>query len=263
MRTKKVILHLRLCFYLLLGISLLFSCIPQKKLQYLQDQIENESRYTIKPYDRNLIKPNDELNINVSSFDDINFNYFQSTAQTGINQGSTEMGLSLSSFAVKDDGTIYFPILGNVKLAGLTLNQATELLTAQLKPFFDQPTVVIRFAYKKVTVLGEVKLPGYYTYSKEQLSIFEALGLAGDMTVHGDRRKIYLLRNKNNQEIEKIKLDITTDGIFTSEFYFLKADDVLYVSPRASLAWSSVPAQLSLIFSGVTATILILNYFTQ
>lgn len=237
------------------------ACISQRKLEYMQNSNKtSEIVFEAQPQAELRIKSNDELFIKVSSFDDVNFNYFQGQATTMGNFATTELGLSITSYSVSDSGTVFFPLLGNISFKGLTLIEASKKLENSLTPFFDQPTVVVKFAYNKITVMGEVTRPGYYTYTKDQLNLFEALSLANDITVHGNIEKVYVIRTEN-EEISKVKLDLSDDNILISDYYYMKPGDVVYVAPRRSLRWNVVSTPISLIISTITASILILSYF--
>jgi polysaccharide biosynthesis/export protein len=249
-----------------IGIRLLFvlmavamtSCIPQKKLKYLQAPVEQKTVYQTPQNSELKIKPNDELLINVTSFDDVSFNYFESQKQVGGNYGTNELSLSMIAYFVDKEGKINFPILGKFSVAGLTLDEASDLLKSALSTYFNQPNVIVKFAYKKITVLGEVNHPGDHTYTKNQINIFEALGLAGDMTIHGNRSKVILLHTENNQTT-KTGIDLTRDDLVFSKNYYLQPDDIIYVEPRNSVKWATISVPFTLIFSTITTALLVWN----
>ena len=246
---------------LLLFISITFfsSCIPQKKLEYLQDPIYESTLYNLTNTPVQKIKPNDELYIKVSSFDDLSYNFFDTQSDYSRTAFNNELALSLISYTVSDSGTIYFPILGTLKVSGLSLDELRIKMEAQLSDYFNQPTVVIKYAYKKITIIGEVNAPGYYTYTKDNINIFEALSMAGDISVHGNISKIYIIRQVNDS-IQKNPVDLTSDEIVFSNYYYLLSNDIIYVKPRGSLKWNIISVPISLIFSTISTTILIINY---
>lgn len=247
--------------FIVLVVILFLSCIPQKNLEYLHDPVMTENIYELQKSDKNIIKPNDELYINVSSFDDLSFNYF--ATEGGFRQGySDELSLSLISYTVDKEGSIYFPILSNVELAGLSIEEARSKLTELLSDYLNQPTVIMKFAYKKITLIGEVNRPGNYNYAKDELTIFEALSLAGDISVHGNKKETILLR-KSGDKITKKQIDLTSDEIVFNEYYYVMPDDVIYVKPRRSLKWNIVSVPISLILSTLTASLLIVDFFSK
>lgn len=241
-------------------ILLVSSCIPQKRLEILQDKSQNQIlKYNKAPVPELRIKPNDMLLIKVSSFDDVSFNYFENQDRSAGYSGGDEFNLASISYAVSDSGYIYYPIIGEFKVEGLTLNEASVILQKKLSAYFDQPNVIVKYAYNKITILGEVNNPGYFNYSKNSITIFDALGIAGGISVHGDVRDIVLIRTFNN-ETSKTKLNLTSDDIIASEYYYLKPDDILYVRPRNSVKWSTISTPISLVLSSITTTILVLTY---
>ncbi|MBN1952343.1 MAG: polysaccharide biosynthesis/export family protein [Bacteroidales bacterium] len=248
----------------LISICLLYltSCISQNKLDYLQDPVVQQKVYELQPKEENTIKPNDELFIKVSSFDDLSFNYFEGDQSVGRAGFSNELSVSLISYSVNDSGYIDFPVVGMISVQGLTLNEMTEKMEVLLKDYFNQPTITIKFAYKKISVLGEVRMPGNYTYSKNHITIFEALSLAGDMTIHGNRNEIVLLRAEGDS-ITKHVIDIRHDDEIFSKYYFMQPDDVLYVKQRGSARWSVISTPIDLIFSTVTTAILVFSYIDR
>lgn len=244
----------------------LTSCISQKKLDYVRDPVTNENikvGYLSEPNqflppEKIKIKPNDELLIKVSSFDDMSFNYFENQESARTLQASNELSLSSMAYAVDIDGFIYFPVVGKILVKGFTLDEAMELIKKELEPYFNQPNVTVKYAYKKITVLGEVNNPGYYTYTKDQITVFDAIGMAEDLTIHGDRRQVLVIRNEEGKAI-KYNIDLSEDKSVFGYNYYLKPDDVVYVRARGSIKWREVSVPITLIFSTITTALLVYN----
>lgn len=246
-------------YYCFLLFAFITSCIPQNKLKYLQDPVIEQNIYTLATPPRNLVKPNDELFIRVSTFDDIAYNFFGNQSESGRAANSSELSVNLISYTVDEAGTIYFPVIGRVLVENLTLDEVRLKLEDLLKAYFNQPSAIVKYAYKKVSIIGEVNNPGNYTYTKEKLNVLEALSIAGDLTMHGDRRNIYLIRSEN-QTIKKIKINLTDDTFLSSNNYFICPDDIIYVNPRNSIKWSTIATPVSMILSGVSTVILVINF---
>jgi len=247
-------------FPVVLFALLISSCISQKKLEYLHDPVETKKTYSLQTSKENNIKPNDELYITVTSIDDPVFNFLggqTNNNQTGFNN---DISVSLISYTVQMDGNIQFPILGKIKLAGITIDEARIKIEEQLQGYLNQPSVKIKFAFKKVTLVGEVNRPGNYSYAKDQISIFEALSIAGDVSVHGNREEVYLLRKTDNK-MTKYRVDLTKDDLVFANYYHIQPDDVIYVKPRRSLKWNVISVPITLILSTITTSILIITYF--
>jgi polysaccharide export outer membrane protein len=246
--------------FIVLAVIGFSSCIPQKNLEYLSSAKEAETAYKLTSKPTLRIKPYDELYIKVSSLDDVAFNFFSTQGDNSRSGFSNELSVSLLSYTVSDSGYIYFPILGNIYVQNLTLDEARINLEKELAAYFNQPTVIMKFAYKKISVLGAVRNPGYYTYTKENMNVFEALSTAGDIIVHGNRKNVYLLRVVNDS-IRKIPLNLQSDELLYSKYFFLQPDDIIYVKPRGSIKWDVISVPISLIFSTITTALLIINYF--
>ncbi len=253
-QTKSIFFVLSVLFIILNG------CISQKKMEYLQDPVETSKTYSIPIVEENRIKPNDELYISVSSFDDPDFGFVGTGSEYQRTGYSNDLSVSLISYTVQTDGTIQFPVLGQIQLSGLTLEEARLMMEKSLKDYLDQPMVKIKFSIKKVTILGEVNMPGNYTYSKDHINILEALGIAGDMTVHGNRREVYLMRT-NADKLIKYRVDLTQDELVFEKYFNIEPDDIIYVKPRNSRKWNVISIPISLVLSTITTSLLIINYF--
>jgi polysaccharide export outer membrane protein len=136
-------------------------------------------------------------------------------------------------YLVNADGTIKFPVIGLVKTAGLTKRQLENLLTDTLanRKLLVDPIVTVRFLNFRVTVLGEVARPTTLNVANERISILEALGLAGDLTIYAKRDNVLLIREEGGNRIIK-RIDLNSNEILLSPYYYLKTNDVVYVEPR-------------------------------
>ncbi len=244
---------------LLLVIIICYSCIPQRKLLYLHGKPEADSIFYTPDKEEYKIRPGDELVIRVSSLDDIAFNFFSEQADQRLMNFSNEISVSLISYIVNDSGYIYFPILEYIYVKDLTVEEITENLKTQLVDYFNQPTVLIKIVNKEISIIGEVLRPGRYYYTEERLNIFEALSLAGDITIYGDRKNVQLLREENNKVTYKT-IDLTKRKLLDEDEFYVQNNDVIYVKPLRSRQWREVSTPWSLTISVVTTFVLILNY---
>lgn len=166
------------------------------------------------------------------------------------------------TYLVNKDGEIDFPVLGKIKVEGLTRLEAADFIRDKLKKYILDPGVNLTFANFKITVLGEVNNPGSYTLLQERVNILEALGLAGDMTIRGMRNNVLILRERNGErKIER--LDLTKDEVLNSPYYYLAQNDIIYVEPNGAQIRSSSLGQntnvlisISSLFITVVALIL-------
>lgn len=152
----------------------------------------------------------------------------------------------LQSYLVDVDGNINFPVLGKIKLVGLKKSEATDLITEKLEPFLKNPIVTIGFVNYKVTVLGEVLRPGQYPVTNEKITVLDALGLAGDMTIYGRRDNVLIIR-ENDGKMEFARINLNSDDIFKSPYYYLQQNDYIYVEPNSvkTISAQNLPLYLS------------------
>ncbi len=208
-----------------------------------------------------IIKRNDLLSITVSSVNPEATEIFNlqndAAAQSSTNAGNTTR---VSGYLVDQDGFIRFPILGNISAVGKTKKALREEITEMLisRKLLLEPIVDIRYLNYKISVLGEVKNPSVLTIPNEKISLLEALGLAGDITIYGRRDNITLIREEEG--LKRIrKLDLTNNEIFNSPYYYLQSNDIIYVEPnKGKIASSSgavqwIPVILSAISLGIIA----------
>jgi polysaccharide biosynthesis/export protein len=134
-------------------------------------------------------------------------------------------------YLVNKDGDIDFPVLGRLKVMGLTTSQLKEQLKAKLEKYLSEPIVNVRLLNYRITVLGEVARPASYTIPGGQITIIEALGLAGDLTIYGKRENVLLVREDEGQR-KFIRLNLNSSNLFQSPYYYLKQNDALYIEPN-------------------------------
>ena len=207
------------------------------------------------PVPESIIQKNDILSISVTSLNTEATLIFNSPD----NGSGGSSGMLSGGYLVDVNGKIEFPVLGNLRAEGLTKTQLKDTITSLIisKGLLLGPNVTIRFLNFRVTVLGEVLKPVVVTVPSEKISLLEALGMAGDMTIFAKRSNVLLIREENNQKITK-RLDLNSNDLFTSPYYYLKNNDVVYVSPdrakissaKESRMWlPSILSALALIFS--------------
>jgi polysaccharide export outer membrane protein len=238
------IMKLRYLYYLIIFLFL-GSCASSKKINYFQNNDDSISKELLVNFEPPL-QLGDILTINVSAIEQeaaMPFNLFES--QNIANQ------IPLP-YIIDAEGEINFPVIGKIKAAQLTTKQLTKYLTTALSPFLKKPIVNIRITNFKVTILGDVKNPGSYPVLNERISIIEALGLAGDLTIYGDRENITLIREQNGKRTFK-NIDLTNKKLFNSPYFYLSQNDALYIaSNKTKVNSSSVGPNTSVILSSVS-----------
>jgi polysaccharide biosynthesis/export protein len=218
----------KLPYVALLIITFIFSCGPTRNITYLSNLGNSaESTSQVVQQSNIIIQPDDLLSITVTSLSVESNAIFNATSSTGVEQ--------ITGYLVNDEGFIDFPLIGAVQLAGLTKAAATETLIKKLNEHVRRPIVNIRFLNFKVTVLGEVNRPSSFNIQSDNINIFEALGLAGDMTVFGKRENVLLIREKNNKRTT-VRLNLNDKEILNSPYFYLQQNDIIYIEPDEAKA---------------------------
>ena len=227
------------CLLFCTATLLLFtSCGSLKKVTYFQDVDQaNLPEYEYLAESQLKILPNDNLYITVSSLQPTGAIAFNSVS-IGANYNINLETLAISGYLVDLDGFINFPVLGPIRLGGMTKNEAIEYLQVRISDYIKDPVVNIRFLNFRVTIMGEVIRPGVYSSTEEKLSILEAIGRAGDMTIYGKRENVLIIRAVNGEN-KSYRMDLTSPDIFMDPNFFLKQNDIVYVQPNKTRAASS------------------------
>ncbi|MGI4886567.1 MAG: polysaccharide biosynthesis/export family protein [Janthinobacterium lividum] len=252
-------LRLRLLGWgLLLGLG---SCVTQQKLPYLQ----SNSYSTQKPVEvanarpAYLLQPGDVLSIRVQSVQPALSDIFN---VQGPQAFSGDPGtLYLTGYPVDEAGSVNLPTVGRLKVQGLTLTQAQMMLEQKVGAYVRDANVLVKLLSFKITVLGEVRLPGRYFVYNPQATVLEALGLAGDLTEFGNRQNVKLVR-QTAKGSEVVLLDLTDPKLLQSPYYYLLPNDALYVEPLKARTARGNANNLGLVFAGISAVVLLIGYFT-
>lgn len=222
--------NLLFIFLTVLTISLT-SCVPSKEVIYFQG-IDNKDLAGSSAYEP-VLKPDDVLYINVSSFDSEAVKPFNlgMTQEGGGGGGGQGLIIMRQTYLVNNDGDIEFPILGTVKVGGLTREEVTRKLQLRISEYVKDPIINLRIVNYKVSVLGEVNHPGAYTLNSDRITVLEAIAMAGDMTLFGKRENVLIIR-ENRGVKETIRLDLSQPDFIKSPYYYLTQNDVVYVEPN-------------------------------
>jgi polysaccharide biosynthesis/export protein len=236
---------------------ILSSCVTQKEVEYLQDKdnrIKSFNEALVQDY---KLKPDDELYIQINSLDDAAANVFSGSGnqQSATMGGMSPYGASLVSYAIDKKGFVILPIIGNIFVKDKTILQVTEILKDSLNNILNQPIVSVKLVNRYISVLGEVRSPGHYPYSQEKLTIYDALGLAGDITDYGNRAEVILARNENGKNL-RININLAKSGILSSEYYYLRPNDLVYVKPLRKKSWGMREFPFSIILATISTALL-------
>ena len=223
-------------FYLFLISVAFFSCKTQSDIAYFQD-LENKYDQgiaidTLLNYESKII-PDDILSIYVSAEDPNAVAMFNLPAISYLQAGDTEISGTpkLQTYLVDKYGYINYPQLGKIQVAGLTTRQLETTIKKEIEAYVKSPLVTVNTLNSKIVVLGEVNKPGVLKIESERVSILDAIGMAEALTIYGERKNVLLVREKNGKK-EFCRFDLTDPAIFSSPYYYLQKNDVIYVEPN-------------------------------
>lgn len=256
-------------FLLLIVVAFLSSCVSPKQLAYFRpvtaESAEEINKY-IESQPEPRVKVNDALVIIVSALDPeavvpYNLPNVAYATPTSSNIPTTP---SFQYYTVDVNGEINFPVLGKLRVVDMTQSEVIAMIQSKLSTQIVDPIVTMRFLNARVTVLGEVKNPGTYYLNNGRISILEALGMAGDMTQYG-RRDNVLITRENNGKLEFARLDLRSDEIFKSPYFYLQQNDVVMVEPNQARTTSnqSISLWLSMVGTLSSATTVVVSVLSN
>ncbi|HOZ96327.1 MAG TPA: polysaccharide biosynthesis/export family protein [Niabella sp.] len=230
----------------------LCSCTSYKKISYFKDVDTSATVYSkaqIIPateFTSLKIQTDDILRVAVTTLDqDVNGAANITAANNLVSGPATSSALPGTGAKVSDgylvnkEGNIILPLLGEVKVGGLTIDEAREKIVEKASVIYKSPIVNVRLANFKVTVLGEVAKPGTYNVDGERISVLDALGLSGDLTIYGKRENVMLIRQDGEQNKQVVRMNLNETKMMSSPFFYMKQGDVLYVEPGKGKAAST------------------------
>lgn len=240
---------------LIILISCLFlfaACAPQRNLVYFSEGTKTSKGTVTLPAAAMEVKiqPDDILKISV--------NTLSPESNALFNPPAAESG-----YKVDNTGNIHFPVLGSVKLEGLSLDQAQIKIAAEVEKYAKSPNVSVQYLNFKITVIGEVARPNSFSITNDKINVLEALGLAGDMTAFGKRENVLIIR-QNGNERTMARINMNNRNVLNSPYFNLKQNDIVYVEPdrakAASISLSNrwIPV---IIASVLTITSIIVNAY--
>jgi polysaccharide export outer membrane protein len=259
----------RYVYIFLLSSPLLISCVSTKQITYFQGDTTNVVQLPYLAPTISKIKNGDILAITVSSLnkesnDILNFpniNGLTMTSFPGLTSGQKEQPLGV---IVDEKGFVELAFVGKIKIIDLTLEQAADIIRTEINKYLKEPSVNVRFLNHKFSVLGEVNKPAVYNLLDDNTTLPEALSMAGDITIYGQKQRVVVIREKNGKR-EMVHLNLLSREIFNSPYYYIQTGDLIYVEPSSAKATHNDRAiQLIPIISGITTTlILLLTFFKK
>jgi len=256
--SKKISQKIFLYIIFPIFIHFLSSCASRRNYSYFSDSntiSSNDSSICYTP----ILKPDDILGITVSSIDIDAVKPFNQSVVLYNSNGQIYGNPTSQGYLIDSKGMIEFPVIGKIKIAGLSRMDAADLIKEKLKSYIKDPIIIVRILNFKVTIIGDVRNPGSFTIPNERITILDALGLAGDLNITGLRKNILVLREINGKKIGT-RIDITTCDFLNSPFYYLNQNDVVYVeqnktklnSARSSSNTGVVLSSISLLITTIS-----------
>ncbi|ATP57968.1 sugar transporter [Pedobacter ginsengisoli] len=258
---------MRKSFYLIAAILFMSSCgVKYKSVPYFQD-LPVDSVLTEQISNKTVLKieKNDILAITVSSLNpeaSAIFNLGNTSSSQGNGSSSIDPMLTANGFAVDQEGAIQLPLIGDIKVEGLTTIKARELIQNKLLAYLKEPVVSLRLVNFKVNVLGDVARPGVYPIQNERVTVSEAISMAGDLNITAVRTNVLLIREKQGKR-EYIRLNMQSKELFNSPYYYMQNNDLLYVQP-GNAKYASVDSSyrnVSIILSALSVLALLISRF--
>ncbi len=245
-----------------LAVILLSSCVPMKRIRYLQDpKSKHELRNDFEKIDTTeyRVHKGDNLYIKVNTLEDKN-NYFDDP--TGAGNYYTESAIYLNSYTVNDSGYVEFPLIGKVMVDNLTIVEIQKELQDMVDEYIKNTVVIVKLANFRISMLGEFKNPGKYVVYQDKINLFEAIAMAGDMTDFARRNQLLLIRQSESGQKTK-RLNLNDYSILESEYFYLMPNDIVYVEPLKGKQFAFSEFPYVLILTTITTTLLFLDYFNN
>ena len=248
-------------FLSLLSLLFLASCTSYKKVPYMQNSREwAEIEQTIAVHEPKVM-PGDMLSILVTNpdnpFTSMSYNLVSPADISSTSRLTMQSAPTMHDYLVDADGCVVIPNIGKVQVAGCTISEIEQMILSKAKSGFSStPVVAVRFVNFKISVLGEVAAPGSYTIKNGKVTILEALALARDLTIYGQRDNVKIVREDAYGKRTVAEVDLNDASLLTSPYYYLQQNDVVYVTPNESKAKNSdIGSSTSLWFSGTSILI--------
>ena len=206
---------------------------------------------------KTIIKPDDLLQITITALDIEAVRPFNLAAVTYSSSSNSAIGVAQQqSYLVDTNGEIEFPVLGKLQIGGLTREETIVFLKEKLDPYYiKNPNINIRISNYKITILGDVKMPGSYNVPNERITILEAIGLAGDLKISAQRNNLTVHREEDGRKVQ-YKVNLLSKNIFTSPVYYLQQNDVVYVEHNKARIQSASSNTNTSLFISVTGLII-------
>lgn len=232
------------------------SCVPQKKMLFLKDA-QMAAANLSKEYvnDRSInyrLQPGDNLYIRaINTIDAMSAAAINGETASRSQQLSNDASIYLNSYTVAEDGCIEMPLIGRIEVKNLTVEEATGRLQEEINKYVSQTMLIVKLSNFNLTLLGEVTRPGTYKVYQQQINLFEAVAMAGNVTSFAKNNEVKIIRQTDNGS-EVVTVDLGQADILESPYYYLKPNDIIYVEPLKIKQWGFTTFPYSTVFSVVS-----------
>ena len=248
--------------------SVMSSCVSQKKILYLQKEEMSDSITSIEYQNKRSfdykVQPGDNLYIRVSSMDK-NFSEFFNYSGQGYNTGggsttSGNAGIYLNGFNVSDEGTIDFPYAGKIYVKDLTIDEIQQKIQNIIGEYQKETIVYVKLGLFNLTILGEVSKPGQYQVYQSDINIFQAIALAGNATDFANKKNVKII-HQTTEGSQIVRVNINDADILENPQYYLKPNDIIYLEPLGIKRYGFTSVPYSTIFAAASLLITVLTFF--
>lgn len=265
----------RFLFYLFLlsivKVLLLTGCSAPKNITYFRDIPDSIKLKTVPlaEYNTPIIQADDILDVSIQTLDAGSAPLISQQNSSGyplLGTGSSLPGMAstpgvtpkTTGYVVDKQGFVILPLIGKVSVVGQTTDQVRDNIQKKAEEYYKEPVVNVRFANFKITVIGEVTKPSTYIMPNEKVTLLDAIGIAGDLTIFGKRENVLLIR-ENNGKKDFVRFNLNDSKLFASPYFYLHQGDVIYVEPNQSKVRSTDMAQVRnvSIFTSVLSVLII------
>lgn len=265
----KKLLFRGILFAAVVVMSVMTSCVSQKKILYMQNEQMIDSVTSIEYQNKRSfdykVQPGDNLYIRVSSMDK-NFVEFFNTGSSNMNSNSSgtyssgNAGIYLNGFNVSDEGTIDFPYAGKIYVKDLTIDEIQQKIQTIIGEFQKETIVYVKLGLFNLTILGEVARPGQYQVYQSDINLFQALALAGNATDFANKKNVKIV-HQTTEGSQVVSVNLNNTDILENPQYYLKPNDIIYVEPMGIKRYGFTSMPYSTIFSAASLLITVLTFF--
>ncbi len=246
-------------YFIIIAILTLSSCVQKKQLLYVQDiQHDPPGTYVVPEFEYRLQK-GDILYVRVNTLDQAYQSMFEDDRITQQRFTANEAQLFLTGYSVNKTGNIELPVLGSIKVEGLTIEEARDAVQARLDDYFKEARADVKMLNYKITVVGEIGRPGVFLNYQNQVTVFDAIAQAGNITDFGNRQNVLILRPGENGT-RSFRIDLKSVTALNSEGYFLLPNDMVFVEPLNIKAFRLNTPTVTFAFSALSTLLLIINF---